>query len=157
MKDAYWEKCPYYAEGKCPHSSQVDRAYLIPHLLSSAEINGAKGICRRCGFYLGEKRKRFRVKKPFKVVLIPRNGRTNFHGRIINVSGAGALVQFEDLPNLILNQEVKVEIYSRQTSSRESNETVFNVTGEIIRVSGKDKEIAIMFLEEVRQDYLLAL
>ena len=157
MKDAYWEKCPYYAEDKCPHSSQVDRAYLIPHLLSSAEINEAKGICRQCGFYLREKRKRFRVKKPFKVVLMPHNGKTKFNGRIVNVSGVGALVKFEDLPDLVLHQVVKIEIYSRQQTSRESNETSINVTGEIIRVSDKDKQIAIMFLEEVRQDYLLAL
>lgn len=157
MEDAYWERCPYYAEDKCPHSSPVDRAYLIPHLLSSAEINEAKGICRQCGFYLGEKRKHFRLKKPFKVVLIPSSGETKFIGKIVNVSGVGALVKFEDLPDLVLNQEVKIEIYSRQKTLKEADEIVIKVTGEIKRISDKDKQIAIMFLEEVRQDYLLAL
>ena len=157
MKDAYWEKCPYYAEDQCPHSSRVDRAYLIPHLLRSAEINEAKGICRQCGFYLSEKRKRFRLRKPFKVVLIPSKGKTKFNGRIVNVSGVGALVKFDDLPDLVLDQEVKIEIYSRRQSSRESNEIAINVTGEIKRVNDTDKQIAIMFLEEVRQEYLLAL
>lgn len=157
MEDAYWERCPYYAEDKCPHSSPVDRAYLIPHLLSAAEINEAKGICRQCGFYLSEKRKHFRLRKPFKVVLMPSSGKTKFNGKIVNVSGFGALVTFEDLPDLVLNQEVKIEIYSRQKTSKESDEIVIKVTGEIKRISDKDKQIAIMFLKEVRQEYLLAL
>lgn len=157
MEDAYWERCPYYAEDKCPHSSPVDRAYLIPHLLSSAEINEAKGICRQCGFYLSEKRKYIRLRKPFRVVLIPSSGKTKFTGRIVNVSGVGALVTFEDRPDLVLNQEVNIEIYSRQKTSKESDEIVIKVRGEIKRISDKDKQIAIMFLEEVRQEYLLAL
>ena len=157
MEDAYWERCPYYAEDRCPHSSTVDRTYLIPHLLSSAEINETKGICRQCGFYLSEKRKYIRLRKPFKVVLIPSSEKTKFTGRIVNVSGVGALVTFEDQPDLVLNQEVNIEIYSRQKTSKESTEIVVKVTGEIKRISDKDKQIAIMFLEEVQQEYLLAL
>lgn len=157
MEDAYWERCPYYAEDKCPHSSTVDRTYLIPHLLSSAEINETKDICRQCGFYLSEKRKYIRLRKPFKIVLIPSSEKTKFTGRIVNVSGVGALVTFEDQPDLVLNQEVNIEIYSRQKTSKESTEIVVKVTGEIKRISDKDKQIAIMFLEEVQQEYLLAL
>ena len=157
MEDAYWERCPYYAEDKCPHSSTVDRTYLIPHLLSSAEINETKDICRQCGFYLSEKRKYIRLRKPFKVVLIPSSEKTKFTGRIVNVSGVGALVTLEDQPDLVLNQEVNIEIYSRPKTSKESTEIVIKVTGEIKRISDKDKQIAIMFLEEVQQEYLLAL
>ena len=157
MEDAYWERCPYYSEDKCPHSSTVDRTYLIPHLLSSAEINETKYICRQCGFYLSEKRKHFRIKKPFKVVLIPSSEKTKFTGRIVNVSGVGALVTFEDLPDLVLKQETNIEIYSRQKTSENSDEIVIKVRGEIKRISDKDKQIALMFSEEVRQEYLLAL
>ena len=157
MEDAYWERCPYYAEDKCPHSSPVDRAYLIPHLLNPAEIKEAKGICRQCGFYLSEKRKYIRLRKPFKVVLITSNGESKFDGKIVNVSGVGALVTFKDLPHLALNQEVNIEIYSRQKNSEESDEIAVKVTGEIKRISDKDKQVAIMFLEEVQQEYLLAL
>ena len=157
MEDAYWERCPYYAEDRCPYSSTVDRAYLIPHLLSSAEIKDTKDICRQCGFYLNEKRKHFRLRKPFKVALIPSSEKTKFTGRIVNVSGVGALVTFEDRPDLALNQEVNIEIYSRQKTSNDSEEIVIKVRGEIKRISDKNKQIAIMFLEEVRQEYLLAL
>ena len=58
---------------------------------------------------------------------------------------------------MVLNQEVNMEIHSRQKTSKESTEIVIKVKGEIRRIGDKDKQIAIMFLEEVEQEYLLAL
>ena len=157
MDDAHWERCPYYAEDECPQSSLVDRAYLVPHLLSSAEIGEVKDICEKCGLYLNEKRKYIRLRKPFRVVVMTDEKGARLRGKIINVSGVGALVMFDSWPNLILKQKVALEIYSRQKASKELDEVDIKVSGVIQRVNEKNKQVAVMFLEELQQEYLLAL
>ena len=157
MDDASWEICPYYAEGECPHSSLVDRTYLIPHLLSSAEVEEVKAICGKCGLYLSEKRKYFRLKKPFRVAVTADPGEEKIKGRIVNVSGVGALLTFKDWPDLVVDQKVEIEIYSRRKDSTDLDATVIKVTGEVKRIDAKDKRAAVMFLEEVHPEFLLAL
>ena len=157
MDEASWEGCPYYAENECPHNSVVDRAYLVPHLLTSAEVEGVEEICAKCGLYLNEKRKYFRLKRPFEVVVTIGSGEDKFKGRIANVSRVGALLTFNDWPDFVVDQKVEIEIYSRRKDSREVNETVIRVTGEVKRVDAEDKQAAVMFLEEVQPEYLLAL
>lgn len=157
MDEESWEGCPYYAEGECPHSSLVDRTYLIPHLLSAAEVEEVESICAKCGLYLSEKRKYFRLKKPFRVVVTADTGKDKFRGRIVNVSGVGALVTFKDWPDFVVDQEVEIEIYSRWKDSTDLDETVIKVTGEVKRIDAKDKQAAVMFLEEVQPEFLLAL
>ena len=157
MDEASWEGCPYYAEGECPHTSLVDRTYLIPHLLSSKEVEEVKAICEKCGLYLIEKRKYFRLKRPFRVVLTAGTGEDKFSGRIVNVSGVGALVTFKDWPDFVVDQKVDIEIYSRRQDSTDPDETVIKVTGEVKRIDAKDKQAAVMFLEEVQPEFLLVL
>lgn len=157
MDEASWEGCPYYAEDKCPHSSIVDRTYLIPHLLSSTEVEEVKTICAKCGLYLSEKRKYFRLKKAFEVVVTIGSGEEKFKGRITNVSGVGALVTFNDWPDVVVDQKVEMEIYSRRKDSRELDEAVIKVTGEIKRIDAEDRQAAVMFLEAVQPEVLLAL
>jgi hypothetical protein len=157
MDDAYWERCPFYAEDECPKTSLVDRAYLIPHLLSSSEMGEVKEICKKCGLYLNEKRKFIRLRKPFRVAVINDKRGIKIHGKIINVSGVGALIMPDKWSNFALNQEVELEIYSRPRASKNNHETAIKVSGVIKRVNDKDKQVAVMFLEELRQEYLLAL
>jgi hypothetical protein len=157
MDEAFWEGCPYYVEGECPHSSLVDRTYLIPHLLSSAEVEEVKAVCGKCGLYLSEKRKYFRLKKPFRVVVTTSTGEDKFRGRIVNVSGVGALLTFKDWPDFVVDQKVEIEIYSRRKDSRDLDETVIKVTGEVKRIDAEDKQAAVMFLEEVQPEFFLAL
>ena len=157
MDDAYWERCPFYAEDECPKTSLVDRAYLIPHLLSSSEIGEVREICKRCGLYLNEKRKYIRLRKPFRVAVISDKKGTRLQGKIINVSGVGALIMPDNWSDFPVNQEVELEIYSRPRASKNNDEIVIKVSGVIKRVNDKDKQVAVMFLEELRQEYLLAL
>ena len=157
MDEASWEGCPYYAEGECPQSSLVDRTYLIPHLLSSTEVEEVESICAKCGLYLNEKRKYFRLKKPFRVVVTTGTGEDKIKGRIVNVSGFGALVTFKDWPDFVVDQEVEIEIYSRRQDSTDLDETVIKVTGEVKRIDANDKQAAVKFLEEVQPEFLLAL
>lgn len=157
MDDAYWERCPYYAEDECPHSSLVDRVYLIPHLLGPSDIDEVKSICKKCGLYLDEKRKYIRLKKRFKVVLIPDNGDVRLNGEIVNVSGVGALIVLEEWSDFMPDQRVELEIYLRHNTSKEVNAVAIKVTGEIKRINDEDKQVAIMFLKEVKQEYLLEL
>ena len=56
-----------------------------------------------------------------------------------------------------VNQPVELEISSRPRPSKENDEIVIKVSGMIKRVSNEDKQVAVMFLEELQQDYLLAL
>jgi len=157
MDDAYWERCPFYAEDECPQTSLVDRAYLIPHLLSSSEIAEVKETCEKCGLYLNEKRKYIRLRKPFRVVVITDKKGTRLQGKIINVSGVGALLMPDRWSDFSVNQPVELEISSRPRASEENDEIVIKVSGMIKRVSNEDKQVAVMFLEELQQDYLLAL
>ena len=157
MDDAYWERCPFYAEDECPKTSLVDRAYLIPHLLSSPEIGEVREICKKCGLYLNEKRKYIRLRKPFRVAVISDKKGTRLQGKIINVSGVGALIMPDNWSDFPVNQEVELEIYSRPRASKNNDEIVIKVSGVIKRVNDKDKQVAVMFLEELRQEYLLAL
>jgi hypothetical protein len=157
MDDAYWERCPFYAEDECPKTSLVDRAYLIPHLLSSSEIAEVKETCRKCGLYLNEKRKYIRLRKPFRVAVISDKKGTRLQGKIINVSGVGALIMPDNWSDFPVNQEVELEIYSRPRASKNNDEIVIKVSGVIKRVNDKEKQVAVMFLEELRQEYLLAL
>lgn len=157
MDDAYWERCPYYAEDECPQSSLVDRVYLIPHLLGPSDIDEVKSICKKCGLYLDEKRKYIRLKKRFKVVLIPDNGDVRLNGEIVNVSGVGALIVLEEWSDFMPDQRVELEIYLRHNTSKEVNAVAIKVTGEIKRINHEDKQVAIMFLKEVKQEYLLEL
>ena len=130
---------------------------MIPHLLSSTEVEEVRSICAKCGLYLNEKRKYFRLKKPFEVVVTIGSGEDRFKGRIANVSGVGALVTFKDWPDFVVDQEVEIEIYSRRQDSTDLDETVIKVTGEVKRIDAKDKQAAVMFLEEVQPEFLLAL
>ena len=157
MDDAYWEECPFYAEDECPQTFLVDRAYLIPHLLSSSEIDEVKGVCKECGLYLHEKRKYIRLRKPFRVAVISDDSGTRSQGKIINVSGVGALIMPDNWSDFAVNQEIELEIFSRPRASKSKDDSVIKVSGLIKRVNDEDKQVAVMFLEELRQDCLLAL
>ncbi len=157
MENKYWEKCPYYAENRCPHSSQVDRAYLIPHLLSPSETDEVKYICRKCGMYLDEKRKHIRLGKPFRIILTETERETEAKGRIVNVSAMGALVTLEVWHDFVLGQTVKMKIYPRQKTSEKLTAAPIMASGEIKRIYDKHKQLAIMFLEEVKPEFLLEL
>jgi hypothetical protein len=157
MDDAYWERCPFYAEDECPKASLVDRAYLIPHLLSPLEMGEVKDVCKKCGQYLNEKRKYIRLRKPFRVAVISDKKGARLQGKIINVSGVGALIMPDNWSDFAVNQEVELEIYSRPRASKNKDENTIKVSGVIKRVNDKDKQVAVMFLEDLRQEYLLAL
>jgi c-di-GMP-binding flagellar brake protein YcgR len=91
------------------------------------------------------------------VVVTAGTGEDKFSARIVNVSGVGALVTFEDWPDFAVDQKVELAIYSRRQDSIDLDETVINVTGEVRRIDAKDKQAAVMFLEEVQPEFLLAL
>jgi hypothetical protein len=91
------------------------------------------------------------------VVVTIGSGEDKFKGRITNVSGVGALVTFNDWPDVVVDQKVEMKIYSRRKDSRELDEAVIKVTGEIKRIDAEDRQAAVMFLEAVQPEVLLAL
>jgi hypothetical protein len=52
---------------------------------------------------------------------------------------------------------VGIGIYSRSEDSTDLDETVIKVAGETKRRDAKDKQAAVVFLEEVQSEFLLAL
>jgi len=141
VDDAYWERCPFYAEDECAKTDMVDRIYLIPHLLNSSEISEVKEICKKCGLYLNEKRKYIRLRKPFRVAVISDKEGTRLQGKIINVSGVGALIMPDRWSDFAVKQEVELEIYSRPTASKTNDEIVIKVSGVIKRVNDKKNKL----------------
>ena len=91
------------------------------------------------------------------MVVTAGTGEDQFSGRIVNVSGVGALVTFKDWPDFVVDQKVEIEIYSRRKDSTDLDETVIKVTGEVKRVDAEDKQAAVMFLKEVQPEFLMAL
>jgi len=63
MQKVKWERCPYLAKARCPHSPIIDRAYLFPQILDAAELEKAVRICGECEQFVAEKRKYTRIKK----------------------------------------------------------------------------------------------
>ena len=70
MKKPAWEKCQYFSEGNCPQHGVIDKAYLIPQLLDTSQMQAAKEICEDCAKYLAEERKYPRIKRPFEAAII---------------------------------------------------------------------------------------
>ena len=52
---------------------------------------------------------------------------------------------------------MEIEIYSRRKDPTDLDETMIKVTGEVKRIEEKDKQAAVMFLEEVQPEFLLTL
>jgi hypothetical protein len=130
---------------------------LIPHLLRPSEIEEAKRVCEKCGLYREERRKYIRLKKRFHVVVFSQRRNVQLHGEIVNVSGVGALIEFEGQSSFALDQKVEVEIYARNIPTKERGAVEIKVSAEIKRIDDRDKHLAVMFSQEIEPQHLLTL
>jgi hypothetical protein len=148
MEDNYWGKCPYYESSDCPRSETVDRAYLIPQLLDTSEIEATEQICRECGKYLDDKRKYPRIRRPLRIALF-QGHKTAIEGNIVNVSHGGALVELQRWADIDENERVVLNIYSSLPASEKSPASVLKLSAQVKRVDTERKQLAVTFLSEI--------
>jgi hypothetical protein len=148
MEDNYWEKCPYYESSDCPRSETIDRAYLIPQLLDTSEIEVIGQICRECGKYLDDKRKYPRISRPFRIAL-SQGHKTAIEGHIVNISDGGALIELRSWAELGENERVVLNIYPSQPVSDKRPASVLKLSAQVKRVDTERKQLAVFFLSEI--------
>jgi hypothetical protein len=148
MKKNKWDRCPYFARGRCPNSPVIDRAYLIPQFLDVSELEKAAGICGECELYKTERRKYTRLEKPFKSIIHKDQRETPISGDIVNVSGLGTLVKLNNWLPFAINEKVQIEIHPRNRAPK-SDHRIIRTSGEVRRVHSRKRELALVFLQEV--------
>jgi len=157
MEKGSWDRCPYFRDGHCPYSEAIDRAYLIPDIIAPSELEKAGHTCLKCGNYLKERRKYLRLKKPFKAVMRRGAEGAPAEGQIVNVSGVGALVVLNEWVELHVGEVLQLEIFPRLECTRQSSRGILKAAGRVNRVSRKNREVAVTFLDEIDQDSLYSL
>ena len=79
----------------------TDGVHLISDFIAPSEVAKARQTCLKCGKYLDEKRKYGRLKKPCNAIIHRKTGGAPAEGRVVDVSGVGALMvlnEWVDLP-----------------------------------------------------------
>ena len=147
MDDNILENCPHADSGQCPQPDAVARAYLIPQLVERSEVEATKQLCRTCGKYLEEKRAYPRVRRSLPAIL-SQGKKTAVKGEIVNISEGGALVKLNNWADFDENQKVTLEVYSSHAASGNGVGSGMEFTGEIKRVDGKERQVAIAFLKD---------
>jgi hypothetical protein len=51
MFDHRLNSCAVLATGKCPHQANMERAYLVPQLLSPLQLLSFQGTCLDCNYF----------------------------------------------------------------------------------------------------------
>jgi hypothetical protein len=157
MEKLKWESCPFFREGCCPKSPVIDKAYLIPQLMAALEFEEAIRICKDCGQYFPERRRHFRLKRPFKSYLHKDHGDTTIPGNIRNVSTFGGLIQLEDWLPFHVSEKVKIEIFPRHRVTKKANNNIIKTLGEVRRIHSAKRELALSFLTEIDHQSLHSL
>ena len=106
MKGHLWQTCHYYPDGGCPNRTLIDRAYLIPQLLTPRELALIESTCAACEVCRTNRRQERRVPRHLAVAIFDERSGQNVEGATLNVSERGALIQVGGGTVFRLNQEV---------------------------------------------------
>jgi hypothetical protein len=106
MKGHHWQRCQYYPDGGCPNRTLIDRAYLIPQLLTRSELADIKTKCATCELCHRNRRKERRVRRHWTVAILDERCGQKVQGATLNVSDRGALIQVGGGTGLRVNQHV---------------------------------------------------
>ena len=148
MANNYWDKCSYYESGKCPQPEAIDRAFLIPQLLDTSEVEAIAQVCLTCGKYLDQKRKHPRIKRPLQIILL-RGRKTALEGDVVNISKGGVLVKLQNWVDFDENEKMVLEIYPSQIVGKKTSTSAFKVSAQVKRIEAQKKQLAIIFLSEI--------
>jgi hypothetical protein len=108
MKGHHWQRCQYYPDGGCPNRTLIDKAYLIPQLLASAELARIERTCAACELCRRNRRKERRVPRHLTAAIFDERSGQNVQGATLNVSDRGALIHVGGGTGFRVNQEVRV-------------------------------------------------
>lgn len=149
MAKDHWGKCQYLAAGNCPESLRIliDRAYLLPQLLDSSQIEAAKEACQHCEKL--ERRESPRIERSLSVAVSNNKVNTNAEGTIANVSESGALIKLEGWGNFRKGQTIEFKIRYNDKSSDQANSIVLSGSAVVKRLSRKKQDLAIIFMDTV--------
>jgi len=127
MKRHLWERCPYYPDGRCPNRSLVDRAYLIPQILSPSELAAIETACANCEICRQDRRKHRRVQRPLEAVILDKQSGEELHGTTLNVSERGALIEIGDCHPFQVNREIELRLCESSGSCQSSRAVIKRV------------------------------
>ena len=146
----YWDNCSYYESGKCPQPEAIDRAFLIPQLLDTSEVEAIEQICLTCGKYLDQKRKHPRIKRPLQIILL-RGRKTALEGDVVNISKGGVLVKLQNWVDFDENETVVLKIYPYRVAAEKNSAATLKISAEVKRIDAEKKELAMIFLSEIKE------
>lgn len=106
MKGHLWETCHYYPDGGCPNRTLIDRAYLIPQLLTPPELALIESKCAACEVCRINRRQERRVPRHLTVAIFDERSGQEVPGATLNVSERGALIEAGGGTGFQVNQEV---------------------------------------------------
>jgi hypothetical protein len=145
MKRHLWERCTYYPDGRCPNRSLINRAYLIPQVLSPSELAAIETACADCEVCRQDRREHRRVQWPLDAVILDKQSGEELHGRTLNVSERGALIEIGSCDRLQVNQEIELRLHDGSGSCHSSRAVIKRVE----RIRGT---ISVFFLVELRRE-----
>jgi hypothetical protein len=113
MKGHPWQKCQYYPDGCCPNRTLIDKAYLIPQLLTRSELAAIRAKCATCELCHGNRRKNRRVVRQLDVAIFDEGSSREVRGATLNLSKRGALIKVGDETGFQLNQKVRLRLFDK--------------------------------------------
>jgi hypothetical protein len=127
MKRHLWERCPHYLDGRCPNQSLVDKAYLIPQIISPFQLAAIQSACANCEVCRQDRRKYPRVRRPLEAVILDKQSGEELHGTSLNVSERGAFIEIRDFHPFLVNQEIELRLCDENGSCQTSRAVVKRV------------------------------
>jgi len=110
MKGHPWQTCHYYPDGCCPNRRLIDKAYLIPQILSPSELAAIESKCAACEVCRRNRRKQRRVPRRLTVAIFDERSGQEVQGATLNVSERGALIEVGGGTSFRVNQEVHLRL-----------------------------------------------
>jgi hypothetical protein len=147
MKRHLWERCAYYPDGRCPNRSLINRAYLIPQVLSPSALAAIETACANCEVCRQDRREYRRVQRPLDAVILDKQSAEELHGRTLNVSERGALIEIGSCDRLQVNQKIELRLYDGSGSCHSSR-------GVLKRIERTRGAISVFFLVESKKAFM---
>jgi hypothetical protein len=111
MKAYRWEDCDYYPDQRCPNRSLINRACLIPQLLTRSELAAIETACANCEVCRQNRRKHRRLQRSLEAVILDKQSGQELHGTTLDVSDRGALIEVGDCNPFHVNREIELRLY----------------------------------------------
>jgi hypothetical protein len=116
MKGHPWQTCHYYPDGCCPNHTIIDKAYLIPQLLTRSELAAIRAKCATCELRHRNRRKHRRVERQLDVAIFHERSRRGVPGATLNLSKLGALIKVGDGTGFRVNERVRLRLFDKDGS-----------------------------------------